>query len=216
MAMIKGIRDRLLQVRLTRDEKEVKIVFLIIGFLVVVLLLNILYLNFAFLKKEKQDISSKSSTSVTPTNTGSEITVIPTQTQTAIPTSSQTSQTSSAVKDYFIPLGSGTNQTSDFNDVAGATASVDFGGYQNIKEIRFEASVNVPTANQSVTVRLYNSTDKHPVWNSEVNMNGGASSYLNSEPLIYDIGLKTYQVQMKTQLKYLTNLTQSRIHILLK
>jgi len=33
-------------------------------------------------------------------------------------------------------------------------------------------------------------------------MDGGASSYLVSSPLIYDKGAKTYGVQMKTQLKF--------------
>ncbi|EKD86751.1 MAG: hypothetical protein ACD_37C00158G0001, partial [uncultured bacterium] len=33
--------------------------------------------------------------------------------------------------------------------------------------------------------------------------------------IIYDKGSKTYQVQMKTQLKYTANVTQSRVHIIL-
>ena len=219
--MIKDIRDRLLNVRLMRDEKEVKIALVIIGVLILILLLNIGYLYYAFFNKQSQNnfFSKNSSTLVTITSVPVVITVIPTQfPPTIVPTfvSQTTTQTKSGVKDYFIPLGSGTNQSSDFSDVVGVLASVDFGGYQNIKEIRFEASINVPTANQSVSVRLYNTTDKHPVWSSEVTMNGGAAEYLISPVLAYDTGLKTYQVQMKTQLQYLSNLTQSRIHVILK
>ncbi|OGH18834.1 MAG: hypothetical protein A3F31_04635 [Candidatus Levybacteria bacterium RIFCSPHIGHO2_12_FULL_38_12] len=204
-----------------RDEKEVRFAFATVGVLIFVLLLNILYLNYTFFNKQFQNgsLTPSSLTVVTVTSVPVVITVIPTQVPpTLIPTSVfQTNiQSNSLVKDYFIPLGSGTNQTSEFADVPGALAKVDFDNYQNIKEIRFEASVNVPTANQSVTVRLFNTTDKHPVWNSEVTMSGGASEYLISPPLLYDTGSKTYQVEMKTQLKYLTNLTQSRIHILLK
>ena len=112
-------------------------------------------------------------------------------------------------------MGSGSSQAGDWTDVPGLEASVDFGKYKSIKEIRFEASISVPTANEAVWVRLFNKTDQHPVWFSEATMTGGASSYLVSSPITYDKGSKTYQVQMKTQLKYTANLTQSRIHITL-
>ena len=94
--------------------------------------------------------------------------------------------------------------------------SLDFGSYNRIKEVHFEASVYVPTANQSVSVRLYNVTDKHPVWYSEVTMAGGPSAYLTSPAVSYDTGTKLYQVQMKTQLQSTANLVQSKIHVTLQ
>jgi hypothetical protein len=119
-----------------------------------------------------------------------------------------------SVKEYFIPFGTGTNQSSDWTDVPGAQATVDFGGFSPIHKILFEATISIPTANQTASVRLYNVTDKHPVWYSEMTMTNNV--YTVSPPLLYDPGAKTYQVQMKTQLQYTANLSLARIHILLK
>src|SRR3989344_5508280 len=92
-----------------------------------------------------------------------------------------------SVKDQYIPFGSGSNQTNDWADVAGLQADIDFGSYENIKEVRFEISVGIPTANHVYAV---------------------------SPAIIYDKGLKTYRVQMKTQLQFLANLNLARIHII--
>ena len=92
---------------------------------------------------------------------------------------------------------------------------MDLGSYGNIKEIRFEASVQDPAENQVVWVRLFNETDGHPVWNSEVVKNAGAEGYLVSSPVIYNVGNKVYKVQMKTQLGSVVNLGESRLHIIL-
>jgi len=40
--------------------------------------------------------------------------------------------------EYFIALGSGTSESGDWEDVPGLEASVDFGKYPNIKEIRLK------------------------------------------------------------------------------
>jgi hypothetical protein len=144
----------------------------------------------------------------------------PTSTPTPFPTATPTqhpvtviNENEPAIKDYFIPFGTGTSQAGDWTDVPGLQANIDFGNYQNIKEVHFEVSVNVPTGNQSVSVRLFNVTDKHPVWYSEVTTN---NNYVSSPAIIYDKGAKLYQVQMKTELQFLANLTQARIHIILK
>jgi hypothetical protein len=119
-----------------------------------------------------------------------------------------------AVREYFIPFGTGTNQSSDWENVPGAEASVDFGGYRTIQKIVFEVTVSIPTANETASVRLFNVTDKHPVWNSEITTSNNI--YTVSEPLVYDTGAKVYQVQMKTQLQHLAELTLARVHIYLK
>lgn len=217
--MLKNFRDRLVSVRLMHDEREVKIALIIISVFLVVLVGNLLYLNYIFLQRPSQNITTTNAPSAIPIAT--QVPSIPTFAPTEIPRTVNSgvqtqTQTNPGVKDYFIPIGSGTNATDDWADVVGAQATADLGGYQNIKEIRFEVSINVPTANQWVSVRLFNTTDKHPVWYSEVIMNGGPSAYLISQPILYDSGQKTYVVQMKTQLKYMANLAQSRIHIILK
>lgn len=119
----------------------------------------------------------------------------------------------STAKEYYIPLGTGTNAASEWTDVAGASAYVDTAQYPRIKKVVFEATVGVPTGNQAAYVRLFNATDKHPVWFSEVSMNTTGPSALTSTPITLDKGNKLYQVQMKTQLKFTANLSQARIHI---
>lgn len=121
--------------------------------------------------------------------------------------------TSSNVKEYYVPLGTGTNATTDWTDVSGASAYIDTAAYGKMKKVTFEATLTQPVSSQQLWVRLYNSTDKHPVWYSEVSTDNAGPILLISPAITLDAGNKLYQVQMKTQLKGLTNLTQSRIHI---
>lgn len=121
----------------------------------------------------------------------------------------------SASKEYFVPIGSGTWASEDWEDVPGLQVEVDTARYGRIKNAYFEASVHVPNANQIVFVRLYNVTDKHPVWSSELSFNNAGTAQSQTSPSItLGIGQKAYKVQIKTQLKYTTNVTSSRIRIL--
>lgn len=122
---------------------------------------------------------------------------------------SQTSQ----VKEYFVPLGSGSYTGADWGDVAGVQAVIDSNRYGSIKSVVFEPSIHIPTGNETAYIRLFNATDKHPVWFSEVSLSGGTPQLLFSQPISFDSGVKTYQVQMKTSLNYPAVLDQARIHI---
>lgn len=131
---------------------------------------------------------------------------------TTVPAANQSQ--SSGVKAFFVPFGSGNGYSQDWTDVPGLQAYVDSANYGRIKQVVFEASVYVPTGNETVWVRLYNETDKHPVWNSEVFFNGGSTAQLLiSQPVTLDTGNKLYKVQMKTQLQYTAVLNQTRLHI---
>jgi len=139
-------------------------------------------------------------------------TLTPTPTKT--PTSSSTTQ-SSSIKEYYIPFGSGSGSSSDWQDIAGLQASIDKSGYPNIKSVVFEVSLHIPTGNQTANVRLYNATDGHPVWNSEITFDGNSTSvFKSSSPISLDSGNKTYKVQLKTQLKFEAIIDQSRVHII--
>lgn len=120
---------------------------------------------------------------------------------------------SSIAKEYFVPLGAGINSTDDWADVPGAQVSINTSQYNKINTVTFEATLQIPNGNQKIWARLFNSTDKHPVWYSEVTTESAGPILLNSSPITLDQGNKTYQVQMKTQLKSPANLLQSRIHI---
>lgn len=123
-------------------------------------------------------------------------------------------QTSSSVKEFFVPFGSGSNSSDDWQDVPGLKATLDPINYGSIKTVTFEATIRIPTGNEVAYARLYNTTDKHPVWFSDVSLEGGTPQLLISKPITLDFGSKTYQVQMKTSLKFQAFLDQSRLHII--
>lgn len=210
--------------RLKRDEQEAETVFFVLAIVIIFLLADIIYINTSVIRNstnqtnQSQTMPLQNSQTTTNIKTPCVNCAINTPVSTAVPIQKSTSSntTSPRVKEYFIPLGSGTNSSSDWQDITGAQALVNFNNYQNIKEVRFEASVTVPNASQIVWIRLYNKTDQHPVWYSDLSSNGNSQSYLVSNPIVYDSGDKTYQVQMKTQLSAPTTLDQARIHIILQ
>lgn len=190
-------------------------------------LLNLLFLDFVIFDKAPTQIIEKNVPIPVVSNTcpasclaeisqataSVKLTVKTTATPTKIsPTT--TSASSSLVKEFFVPFGSGSNSSDDWQDVAGLKASLDASNYGSIKTVTFEASVRIPTGNETAYVRLYNATDKHPVWFSDVSLEGGTPALLVSKPITLDSGNKTYQIQMKTSLKYPAFLDQSRLHII--
>jgi hypothetical protein len=215
--MGKSFKDRLINIRLRKDEKQTSSRFLITGAITLLLAVNLIYLNFVFFKNNKilvndtknNNPNSTISTVVSP----AVFQISPSVTPAPQVNNVNIDNTKVAIKDYYIPLGSGSSQAGDWEDVSGALATIDFGQYQSIKEIKMEASVVVPTGNEMVWVRLFNKTDQHPVWYSEVAVISNANSYLVSSPVAYDFGKKIYQVQMKTQLKVPANLIYARIHV---
>lgn len=211
--MAKGFVDRFFLVRLARDESKVRIALLGIVLLLLLLTANSVYLTLQSIQKSTSQPISPAPTSSPSIPVSLPPTVVPTSITSQINSSAQVTN-AGVVKEYFIPFGSGSSQASDWTDVPGLTASVDFGSYNRIKEVHFEASVAIPTANESASVRLFNKTDMHPVWYSEITLMDG--QYVSSNPISYDTGQKLYQVQMKTSLQYTANLIQSRLHVLLQ
>lgn len=221
--MLNNIRDRLLSIELKRDEKEVKIGFLVVGIILILLLANVVYLNF-ILVKDKSVNNNLSTTptpivvanpSISPTAT---ISPKPVVIPTIIPQSTTaTSNPQSTVKDYYFNLGSGSNQSIDWADVPGALSTFDIAQYQNIKEVHLETNIDVPTANGIVSVRLFNKTDNYAVWNSQREVQAQTKGDLIiSNNIIYDVGPRLYQIQIKSQLGVIVNLVQSRIHVIVK
>jgi hypothetical protein len=160
------------------------------GVLTILLLGNIIYLNLYIFDNGLLAKSADNKKVQSPVVASSPSpTAIPTpcpscQTPTLSPKSDgqTTTVVENSVKNYYVSLGSGTSQAGDWTDVPGVAAIVDFGQYPRVKEIHFEASVYVPTANEWVSIRLYNETDKHPVWNSEVTTNATSTAYMIPDP----------------------------------
>lgn len=119
----------------------------------------------------------------------------------------------STVKEFFITFGGGSTTSREWTDMIGLEAYIDSSQYGSIKEVVFEAGINIPNGNQKALVRLFNVTDGHMVWNSEVSLEGGKPGLVISAPLTLSPGKKLYRVQIKTTVGDVAILTQSRIKI---
>lgn len=199
--------------RIKKDEKIIKTGFLVSS---IILIVVICIVTILFFRSTNQQESSEVVTAPAEIIDSS-----PTPTLIRVKTESNVSiqpveESSSYPKEYFVSFGSGTGKSTDWSDVGGLQASVDLTSYGKVKEIRFEASVQDPGENQTISVRVYDKTSKHPVWNSEVVKNAGADSYMVSAPIIYDSGRKTYTVQMETQLGSTVTIGEARLHIYLE
>jgi len=208
------IKDRFLRRQIEKDEKEIKIGFTLSALLIIILLANVVYLNLFIVKisssKPSEPIAVKAVPTLTPSASPSPILV----TVTSSPPN-QNSPTSIKPKDYFVNLGSGTNQSLDWADVPGTLNTFDIAQYENIKEVHLESNIDVPTANGTVSVRLFNKTGNYAVWNSERSVQAQTKGDLIiSQNIIYDTGPKLYQIQMKSQFGVPANLTQVRLHII--
>lgn len=212
--MPKEYQDRFFLVKLASDERKAKIALLFIAFLLLLLLGNTVYLTLNSINK--RPVAPSQVLSVTPSVAGGvgSVSITPSPTPTPIPPTNSPVVQESAVKEIFIPFGSGTNQSSDWQNVPGLTAQIDFGKYQNIKEVHFEATVGIPTQNESASVQLFDVTDGHPVWYSPITLTDG--QFVSSNPIVWEAGPKVYQVQMKTSLQFLANLYSARLHIILQ
>lgn len=156
-------------------------------------------------------------TTPTPSITLPQAVAIPTMQSTSVtPALVTTIQTTSSVKELFVPLGSGQTDATDWTDISGALGYIDRTSYTGIKKVVLEATVSIPNGNEAAWIRLFNKTDGHPVWSSETSWAGGNTQFLISQPITLDSGNKLYQVQVKNQLPSMAIVTNSRIHITLQ
>lgn len=190
-------------------------------------LINLLFLDLVIFKGQKTEIIERTVSvplvsNACPASCLAEIkeatrsvklVVSKTPTPTKIPPSPSPAS-SSLVREFFVPFGSGSNSSDDWQDVPGLKVTLDPANYGSIKTVAFEATIRIPTGNEIAYVRLYNATDKHPVWFSEVSLEGGTPALLTSKSITLDSGNKTYQVQMKTSLKFQAFLDQARLRII--
>lgn len=115
-------------------------------------------------------------------------------------------------KEYYITLGSGSTKSSVWQDIAGAEAVIDTANQPAIKSVTFEVFLNIPTANGFVSAKLYNVTDKHDVWFSEVRSEGPVLTKKEAA-ITLEPGAKTYRVMGLSTLKYDANIENARIRI---
>ncbi len=118
----------------------------------------------------------------------------------------------STSKEYYISLGSGTTKSNTWQDITGAEAVIDTAHYPAIKSVTFEVFLAIPTANGQVRAKLYNVTDKHDVWFSEVSSEGPTLTKKEAT-ITLESGAKTYRVMGLSTLKYDANIENARLRI---
>lgn len=118
--------------------------------------------------------------------------------------------TTSVSAQYYVPLGSGSIVNgNDWANVDSAQATFDAGSYGNIKQAYFE--VFLRTDNGTVQARLFDSTTPAIFFSSQL-ATTDKTSQLRSTPITLSSGIKTYKVQMKSDLSTGV-LDQARIRI---
>ena len=117
-------------------------------------------------------------------------------------------------REFYIPLGNGTTTKSDWDDLIATETVIDPLNYGRIKEAYFIASLRNPTQNGQVEAQLYNVTDKHLVWGSQVVMNGPSQQTVTSDKITLYTGAKLYRVQLKSTLQFLSFLDNAKIRII--
>lgn len=135
-------------------------------------------------------------------------TVVEKETQTIVQT---------AQKEIFIPIGSGSTKNKDYIDLPGLEVTIDTAKYGVIESVVFESSIWVQDGNGKMYAQLYNKTDSHPVWNSELSTSSASGVLTTSPAITLDSGSKTYKVQARTNLvEYAAHVENARVKITLK
>lgn len=119
----------------------------------------------------------------------------------------------SSVKEFYIPLGSGSSSSTTWEEIQNAEVYFDPQDYGKIQSIIFEASMRIPTANGRVYARLYNVNDKNGLIETEVWIEGSTGVRTQSSSFNLPSGKKLYRVQLKTTMGYEAVLDLARLKI---
>lgn len=192
----------------------------------VLVVANLLYLDYALIQQRAPKLSTEQVTTQRPSDVGCDtacvaeindridaLSVLPSPTTTS---QTRSTATTATVKEYYIPLGTGSTTNNEWEDVTGAEITIDPANYPNIKEVHFEAGLRIPVANGTVTARLFNVTDQHPVWFSDVSAGTSTSTFASSGKITLDKGSKLYRVQIMSSLQYPAFMDMARIKIVVK
>lgn len=195
-------------------ENKLKIIAVVFA---VLLLADLAAINFKVFSPQK--LPSLTASLPTPTTEMPRVSpvVFPSETP-SLPTAPPTPSAASApmAKEIYIPLGNGSTKSLDWTGISGAEVVLDTANFPKIKSMIFEAFLQIPTGNGKAYAKLYNITDQHDVWLSEVAVEGGGVQRAESKNINFDAGRKVYRVMMKTTMGYEAILESARLKIILE
>lgn len=160
-------------------------------------------------------INNKLSLSSSPTPASAPAPATPTAAPQTTASPQQTTTSESNVKEFFIPLGSGSTTSTSWVTISGIEAQVNSANYSGISSVSFEASLRVPTGNGILYARLINLSDDNPLSETEVSVQG-STGQLVSKNFTLVSGTKRYGVQVKSTLGFAGFLDLARIKITLQ
>lgn len=191
--------------------------------ILVVALFDLTYLNYLTFKSAKTNEARTIDLKPSPSATVEAVPDVSSQAQEAAepaepaPTVTQETIVQTAQKEIFIPIGSGSTFNNNHTDLAGLEVTIDTSKYSAIDSVSFEAAIWVQDGNGKMFAQLYNKSDGHPVWNSEIATSSAKGVLTTSSKVSLDSGSKTYRVQAKTNLTaYAAHVENARVKITLK
>jgi hypothetical protein len=121
-----------------------------------------------------------------------------------------------SVREFYIPLGTGSTNSQEWVDLPGVEANVAPSNYGSIKEMYFEASLRIPNGTGRAYARLKNVTDNTSLIESEVFREGSSTGLISSGKIPIPQATKLYRVQVKSTLGTEMKLDNARIKIFVK
>lgn len=122
----------------------------------------------------------------------------------------------STVKEFYIPFGSGSTKSNEWIELPGVEAVIDSANFPGVKSIIMEAILRIPSANGRVYTKLYDVTNKHDVWFSEVWAEGSTNYRAESANINLSPGRNLYRLMMKSSMGYEAILDLARLKIVLR
>lgn len=195
-----------------------KALFFVIAALSLLFAANIVFLDIAvFGVRKPQETASPVSQTAAPVCSGTCLAVTPPPSRAPSPTPGNGTQTvtvpdTGAPKEYYIPLGTGSTKSDAWQTVSGMEATIDTSLYQHIRSVTFESSLSIPAGVGWMRVKLYNATDGHDVWGSELTSESDTARAMQSS-ISLDAGNKRYIVQALSTIRAEALIANARIKI---
>ncbi len=118
---------------------------------------------------------------------------------TIIKTVTNTVTAPSKIREFYVPLGSGTTAENDkWVDIYGAQATVNTDNYPGIKTAYFEVVMHVPNGQGELKAKLLETT--LPFSYGEILRTQSGTGQLVSTPIVLQKGNRNYRVQLNNQI----------------
>lgn len=124
-----------------------------------------------------------------------------------------TTSSTGGVKEYYIPLGYGSTNSTSWIELPGVEAYLAPANYGKITGFYFEAGIRIPTGNGRVYARIKNVTDNVGLFESEVYRDGTSTGLISSGKIPIPTTTKLYRVELKSSLGVEVVLDNARLKI---